>query len=897
MAKGDPALTTQIDQKLLKAHFVQADMKPGAKTQGTLKWEDGTLQPWMKPLRDDHYSNEDFAAAIHVQYPTDLPLPVPEMHGRRATFSPTEASFVYLDVGAWVGSKNEKWGGADGGSGKYIKRDFGVVCGPLVLLCTYEYAYSGEDCALWQESWAQRGEPWESVSKLIASLSHPAGSDDTELGKVVVRDAIHADPMNPRWPDNPEDWVIHVILGDMHIPVLDDEIQTYGGAPEGSERVPRYGRIDVGATEWLIHDFAEVKPGASGAKGLEKLVRWVTPLAEHKTATKVGAGVIATGATAGAVLNPAVAAVLATKGLANGAEVVENCWQKGDWSGVSEGTMKREDALKWYHYYRKRGDGQKPADIFENAGDHFRHFVARLATYAKKHQEGNAALPAKFLQLGDMLDFWVGFTCHYFESHSPDQPVLPDDQGRQAVAHWTENLFGATKQGQLVADALEEARVSLHPEYLYGNHDNYLGSAVPLTYPHKSNPKTKLERRRASYERLGLFMEHGHQWEGSNADNAGTFIPGWWMGTRSPLGMTVTQAAFIEPEPIRLFEGKAAGVVSRATDTFGQRLDQIIGSGYRFLAAGAGFYCYVMGHTHCACLTRVVVRTRSLGGQSMPSPEVRTDDPRTRVYLTHDGEEILKRKFVPASGKCPRTVSVEWNHMPGDPDKEWIALEEINTPYYQWMSTATKGLYAPNKGGPGGVVTFDDVPPGAYQATYYLSRSDDKPFKTSMEGNQDGMILIEGMSLRGDPEHEETKVVELSASGEDFHDRIVLRWVFDRERFHSREAWFGLYRQGEPDDHVSIVDPNLPAEIRRLYERPGQKPRRPAHRFFDLAPGSHPWWGAFDFTLEHPGLWDEQIEGTWELRAFNDFARKKRLGSVSFTVVREGHGGRRKRRG
>ena len=230
MAPKEPTEGERRIAEILIGKFVKAVMKPTAKTKGTL--EDDELTDWITPLLSDHYITEDFAEELHFSYPAVHPLPPTPLKGLTGASSPVERSFIYLDVGAWIGSKNKPWGKDKSKPGRYLKRDFGIICGRLVALCTYTYAHAGEHCELWKKNEKNDEEPWKSVAKLIAALSKAAEDEqlrgDAPLGSVIVREAMLASATNPVWPADTKDYVIHLLLGDMHIPVLDEEIQTYG---------------------------------------------------------------------------------------------------------------------------------------------------------------------------------------------------------------------------------------------------------------------------------------------------------------------------------------------------------------------------------------------------------------------------------------------------------------------------------------------------------------------------------------------------------------------------------------------------------------------------------------------------------------------------------------------
>ncbi len=915
------------------------------------------FQKWMAGLRDMHYVNEHFAHTVHFECDTGIELPHPELKGSTGTASPGEASFIYLDVGAWVGSKDKPWGGAN--IGPKIKRDFGIVCGPLVLLCTFEYAQSvwqsdgashrvqitANSCQEWKKQ-NKNVEPYKSVQALLDCLSRPVEGEINRdkhgsLGAAFVREMRVAKGAHPKYPKEPENWVIHVILGDMHLPVLDKQIDTYGSTPVqllkerrnserstqevvGPHRVPRLGRVNLPALEAIVGKLIS-SDKAGETKLLEGFVdiahraidgRGATSVAEGVTdALDVGYGLLATGV--GAIHAAAVS----------------------DSSGVDYGTMTLTEATDWYEYYCV-GKDSKPADIFENAGTHFLQFMQRLGAYTEKKKENASLLDAKFLQLGDFLDFWVGFTCHFRPSNHPDQPVKPSDTGDLMIRHWAKNLLSNTDQGKLVAEAFELAEEKeLNPVYLYGNHDNYLGAMTAIDY----GSKATLAPRLGWYADAGIFMEHGHQWESSNADNAGKLPTAQVIGTKSPMGVFVTQAAFVRPNCVRAFEGTAAGVVAAKDGTYGQRLDQIVGATSRFIIEGGGFYCYVMGHTHEPCLTTVAISS------PRPNPVSRFMDRQNRlshskVVITQRGKAHEKILYVPG-GAQGASVDIEWREMMGDKAMEWVALEDPVLASPGLLSKAVKGLAVANeKGLRHGTHTFTNVPPGLYEARFYLTRQASQCFRSSSNWRQNRIAVL-GISLQGDADNTVGRRYHWE-KGKGIIDPIRLRWAFPEEHFKSHSPWFALYREGEANDVVQFgmeqkayAGHPLMADIKPLLGRPAPHPYRrfkdllrfpidavpikadPNAQLPDLSRLNRSSRASDTAALlanikasqlpesgagVNVGLWElddvfkqalaQEPLGKWQLRAFLDPDQKELLGAVEIEIVKAPPHGKSKKR-
>ena len=864
---------TPLQRADLKGYFSRVVTKDG------VLLEDFSLADWLKPLVKSHYSNEKFAHNITYSADSCLPVPPGPVVGPQGTAAPPGTSFVYLDVGAWIGSPQGKWGREDKGTGNYLKRDFGIVCGPLVMLCSFSSAYPKGHCDAWKTH-DKSSRLFTSVAALLDTLSRAVHS--SELGTAVVRDLMVPSSFMPLLE---KDYLIHVIMGDMHIPVLDDVSQSEGksfdweparthfvspGVPRQNRldelavaqaeadptRVPRLGRVDVRSLEEMVATY--VGPGADGAELVSRLI-----------------AVSGTKAKAAYHGSPLMAKIVTLN---------------NDTGGLLHDTMSAADARRWWEFYRegvpKHGVGIRPADIFENAGTDFAEFAKRLAAYAAKSNDDDELVPVKFFQLGDMLDFWVGFGCHYEPAPNVDQPVSAVSQwGQGMVRHWTFNLFGKTEQGRGVARAIEHMEAKdLEPVYLYGNHDNYLGHMTGLKYPSEQSGKpNELAARRGFYSGRGVFMEHGHQWEESNADSAAMipYVSTKVMGTKAPLGLLVTQAAFIRPAAIRKIEGEAAGLVASFDGGLGQRMEQLKGAVNRFVSSSFGFYCYVMGHTHVACLCRVTVAQSS---DQKKRARARMEQSTTaQITITVDGKDFGKDfdefKYVE---RDTGVVAVKWTGMLGDSEDEWLALEQkYSKPLC--FDRAVKGRAAMTGGGESGSKTFPNLPPGAYQARYYLTQEAVRRFRSSFN-----TLVVVGLSIEGDEDHVEGIDFYVDEETRKFKRPVVLRWGFDPNGFDRTQAWFGLYRPGEKDDHVSVIVTSQPTAMQQPRRMP-QKNLRPSRLFCDIA--KEYTWGSYKLTDAHPWPWDASMDPhqEWQIRAFMDFERKKKIGQVEFVVHKVEH--------
>lgn len=246
---------------------------------------------------------------------------------------------------------------------------------------------------------------------------------------------------------------------------------------------------------------------------------------------------------------------------------------------TSNGGMVEQDAIDWYCAMEGTNASgakiKKGADIFEQAGPDLTEFARLLGTFS--------AFPLHLLQLGDMVDLWIGLE-RFFVEH-PSKVVLdtsktnPDPQSW--INHWTDRTLNGTSQSEHIKRFL--GFTNGRKNWLYGNHDNYLGAYNPAGLKLASGG---LERQETFDERqTRLFASHGHKWDSSNRDGA----------TR---GQAITQLAFSYPS-VRKVEP-------------GGRRDTITGAVELFLSQESNPFCvFAMGHTHVGILTRITVLNRT----------------------------------------------------------------------------------------------------------------------------------------------------------------------------------------------------------------------------------------------------------------------------------------------
>jgi hypothetical protein len=239
------------------------------------------------------------------------------------------------------------------------------------------------------------------------------------------------------------------------------------------------------------------------------------------------------------------------------------------------GDMVINDAIDWYSKYAgDNGSGtvdHKGADIFEQAGPDLTEFVRLLNAFS--------AFPLHLLQLGDMIDMWIGL--ERFFVADPSSVVL--DYGKKDpdpptwINHWTDKTLNGTTQSEHVRRFLGFSNG--RKNWLYGNHDNYLAKHNPTDLVTASGGLNRQET--FDDRQTRLFASHGHKWDSNNRDGA-TF------------GQKVTQAAFSVPQ-VRMVEP-------------GGRRACLIGAADMFLARETNPFCvWVMGHTHVGVLSRIVI--------------------------------------------------------------------------------------------------------------------------------------------------------------------------------------------------------------------------------------------------------------------------------------------------
>lgn len=165
-------------------------------------------------------------ASVEYRIPPELANKFKDVNGHRrfrvdpsqttTLTQPTLASLTYMDVGLWAGdgpsedASDATWG---------RRRDFGIVCGRLALLCSYIHGDDNPKANIDAVGAPATSAEFKKVQPLLDHLSTHKG-----LGKVVVTSALLG---RSDLAEKPTDEKIHVFLGDLHAPVMTVDKRTY----------------------------------------------------------------------------------------------------------------------------------------------------------------------------------------------------------------------------------------------------------------------------------------------------------------------------------------------------------------------------------------------------------------------------------------------------------------------------------------------------------------------------------------------------------------------------------------------------------------------------------------------------------------------------------------------
>jgi hypothetical protein len=451
--------------------------------------------------------------------------------------------FIYMDVGCWAGNGKPGW---------TKHREFGVVFGHLVFLCSFGYKleYHHPEPILWVNfktaTLEDRIDPAIRIHpdypRVKEFLDHLAG--EKNLGDLHILAAAMVNSWLIATPSSSDQDAILVFIGDLHAPTttgLDD-----AQIVENGKQMLR-GRLDM------------VQPG------LGPIPPWV---------------------------------IDQLQGLAG-----YPAWLTAQiFSTMSYNASTSLDSVKkWVADYH--ADTGARADIFQDAGQDLRTFVDHLRNYHESES------PLRVIQLGDFFDLWLGFQRAFEDSIDDPLPCASD-----FARLWVERTLLDTRQGSHLAHLLTLSQTAkpnrktgapLHTHFIYGNHDNYRrhGGGADIELPSSGERvglKIHVFNAPPALDYPGLWAEHGHQKDPSNSDENPTS------------GHRLTQLAFLQPG-VRSKEGFFTWGKAKLWEAdFNQlprvvcirrAMDQCLINVLNSSAPCRGMY--VMGHSHEPMLKKV----------------------------------------------------------------------------------------------------------------------------------------------------------------------------------------------------------------------------------------------------------------------------------------------------
>jgi hypothetical protein len=458
--------------------------------------------------------------------------------------APHVASMLYVDVGRWGGSAagrkktDSDWGRC---------REFGVVCGRSAALCTYDRPGGGKKITeLSVDKRVQSSEGYKRIKVLLQKLSN-----DATLGGVTVLKALTCEIAHTDVPSYDE---IYVFLGDIHAPVMTTSERTYFG----NRAAPLLnGRLDVAEAKRVVERHAAIQsllkifpfPISIPLK-LAELVAFAADLYNDQCIT--------------------------------------------EWPDKK--TVNKKEVDDWFKYYHGTASNIG-ADIFQQAGEDLISWVKLLLEYQSTRKPGQPKL--KFVQAGDLFDLWIGLKTAV-KWGKDINGFHNADAAKKFVEFWIDE---STKESTNTAaagmnylltmdDKLAKGVEKINPTFLYGNHEDYLGTAAAPLNMKRAAKLTSV---------VGLHAEHGHACDSFNADDDPS------------LGWAITQLAFLAPL-LRDYEDRLTALKSNVSGSTVPRLtsveyalnqcvfDPLLGAVRR-----KPKLIYVQGHTHEPMLKEVRV--------------------------------------------------------------------------------------------------------------------------------------------------------------------------------------------------------------------------------------------------------------------------------------------------
>ena len=513
-------------------------------------------------------------SSVEYRIPPELANKFKDVNGRRCyrvdpsqtttLTEPALASLTYMDVGLWAGDgpsadvSDATWG---------RRRDFGIVCGRLALLCSYTHEdFEGGFKPVGLGAPAASPE-FEKVEPLLKHLS-----SRERLGKVVVTRALLG---RSDLAEKPTDEKIHVFLGDLHAPVMTDKQRTYADVE------PRPAEYTTAPSP--------PSPYSSGPRTVER-----RPASKHPMHGRYNPGIIVR------ALLPFIAKLLNVtvddlnhhsarslltlpmlmRNWAAILAILEGVWVETPLGDVPDTAEEDLDAVEhWFELYH--GAGQKGAEIFQRAGADLKDWLDLLVQYQRNSQQP----PIRLLQLGDLFDLWMGLKCGFTNAGAWNYTAA----AKEFAERWVRETEYHTDQSTAIHmlrdfDKWLLPAQKVHPVFLYGNHDNYMGTLFGLP---------------AQFKDTGLVAQHGHQADDFNSDK------------KAKTGYLLTQAAFAVLV-VRLLEDPMSALVAGIKGGIGPRLTftemALEEAVFKPILSGKKpAMTFVMGHTHEPVLQEIRV--------------------------------------------------------------------------------------------------------------------------------------------------------------------------------------------------------------------------------------------------------------------------------------------------
>ncbi len=495
-----------------------------------------------------------------------------------------QREIVCMDIGAWIGNgpKNDK--------NHQRHREFGVVCGNVAVLCAFDGGESKKEAnvargATTNLSPAANTKIYNPIVRpflqyLASPLEHSSQSPDDarlpSLGNVSILGAMEATQAVG------DTSVIHVFLGDLHLPIVSDPKHPELVGPETAKAVKRAGRLDL-SDEQKARVRSAVSSGEAGAA----------------TAAGGGAESLLTG-------NPIFAVSGALAGLGVASPGAYEAWKAlraeeiEKWDAETDGYMTRKEAAEWAQSYVGSAE-KKGAEVFQDSGAELVAFLRRLQRWKRRNGER-----LHLVQTGDFFDFWIGLKRAFEPAKASDDPKDIQNPIHFPIKltgfmkFWIEQTRRNHRAGPVIDEFVKMIKAAEAPPLtcagprdlqvtlLRGNHDNYMFCA----------PGTLSTSPQYHSADAGIVAEHGHQSDSFNSDQDAN------------LGWALTQLAFVMPD-VRDWEDPASTGMTFAKRRIGNtdpgaRLQRVARAAEESLVKGTSIY--VLGHTHQALLRKVIVR-------------------------------------------------------------------------------------------------------------------------------------------------------------------------------------------------------------------------------------------------------------------------------------------------